>query len=113
MTPDRTSPLHPSDFSANGLGGLRALVAVQQPLFTEMFEPSFRYSGAGFAYQLASAVAGGFTPIIAAELVIQNGGGYTYVALYLAGACLISMVTGLLYGGPQPFRAPDYLENAA
>lgn len=35
------------------------VVAVQQPLFTEMFEPSFRYSGAGFAYQLASAVAGG------------------------------------------------------
>lgn len=89
------------------------VVAVQQPLFTEMFEPSFRYSGAGFAYQLASAVAGGFTPIIAATLVIRNGGGYTYVALFLAGACLISMVTGLLYGGPQPFKAPDYLENEA
>jgi MHS family shikimate/dehydroshikimate transporter-like MFS transporter len=52
------------------------VVAVQQPLFTEMFEPSFRYSGAGFAYQLASAVAGGFTPLIAAAFVLYNGGGY-------------------------------------
>ena len=89
------------------------VVSVQQPLFTEMFEASFRYSGAGFAYQLASAVAGGFTPIIAASLVMQDGGGHTYVALYMVGACLVSLVTGLLYAGRQPFQAPAYLESAA
>jgi MHS family shikimate/dehydroshikimate transporter-like MFS transporter len=88
------------------------VVAVQQPLFTEMFDPAFRYSGAGFAYQLASAVAGGFTPLIAASLALKAGGGYTYVALYLAGACLISAVTGLLYAGPQPYRAPEYFGTA-
>lgn len=89
------------------------VVAVQQPLFTEMFDPSFRYSGAGFAYQLASAMAGGFTPLIAAMLAAQNEGGYTYVALYLAGACLTSAIVGLLFAGPQHYRAPEYLEAQA
>jgi MHS family shikimate/dehydroshikimate transporter-like MFS transporter len=83
------------------------VVAVQQPLFTEMFNPSFRYSGAGFAYQLASAIAGGFTPLIAASLVIYNGGGYTYVATYLAGACLISALFGLKWAGPQKYTRAD------
>jgi MHS family shikimate/dehydroshikimate transporter-like MFS transporter len=77
------------------------VVAVQQPLFTEMFEPSFRYSGAGLAYQLASAIAGGLTPFIAAALVVYNDGGYTYVAGYLTAACLISALIGLRWGGPQ------------
>jgi len=60
------------------------VVAVQQPLFTEMFEPSFRYSGAGFAYQLASAIAGGFTPLIPTALVLYDGmvyGWFTGVGL--------------------------------
>lgn len=38
------------------------VVSVQQPLFTEMFGPELRYSGAGVGYQVASAIAGGFTP---------------------------------------------------
>jgi MHS family shikimate/dehydroshikimate transporter-like MFS transporter len=75
------------------------VVAVQQPLFAEMFDPSFRYSGTGVAYQLASALAGGSTPLVAAWLALQDGGRYTYVALYLAGACLISLVTGLFFTG--------------
>lgn len=37
-------------------------VAVQQPLFTDMFGSDFRYSGAGVGYQLASVIGGGFTP---------------------------------------------------
>ncbi|BCF95076.1 shikimate transporter [Paraburkholderia largidicola] len=83
------------------------VVAVQQPLFTEMFDPSFRYSGAGVAYQLASAITGGFTPLIAASLVLYNGGGYRYVAMYLAGACLISAVVGLKWAGPAKLTDAD------
>ncbi|MGF6573634.1 MHS family shikimate/dehydroshikimate transporter-like MFS transporter [Paraburkholderia sp. GAS333] len=74
------------------------VVSVQQPLFSEMFSPAFRYSGAGFAYQLASAVAGGLTPLISAVLVIQDNGGYTSVAGYMVGACLVSAVVGLIVG---------------
>ena len=87
------------------------VVAVQQPLFTEMFDPAFRYSGAGFAYQCASATAGGLTPFIAAWLVIKADGGYVYVALYLVLACLISAVTGILAAGKVPHPAPDCLER--
>jgi MHS family shikimate/dehydroshikimate transporter-like MFS transporter len=76
------------------------MVAVQQPLFTEMFGPAFRYSGAGFAYQLASAIAGGFTPFVAAWLSQRDGGGYGSVATFLACACLASVLVGLVFSGP-------------
>lgn len=73
-----------------------AIVSVQQPLFTELFEPEFRYSGAGIGYQLASAIAGGFTPFIATALVSWGGGSWYLVAAYLAGGCLISTLIALL-----------------
>lgn len=65
-------------------------VATQQPLFTEMFGAEFRYSGAGVGYQFASAIAGGFTPFIAAALVTLTGGAWYLVAVYLGVGCLIS-----------------------
>lgn len=65
-------------------------VATQQPLFTEMFGAEFRYSGAGVGYQFASAIAGGFTPFIAAALVTLTGGAWYLVAIYLGVGCLIS-----------------------
>ncbi len=36
------------------------VVCVQQPMFTELFGASYRYSGAGVGYQVASVVGGGF-----------------------------------------------------
>lgn len=69
------------------------LVSVQQPLFTELFGPRFRYSGAGVGYQLASAIGGGFTPLIAAALAAA--GGWTYVAIYMVAASAISLLAGL------------------
>jgi MHS family shikimate/dehydroshikimate transporter-like MFS transporter len=59
-------------------------VPVQQSLFTDMFGPEYRYSGAGVGYRLASAVGGGFTPLIAGSLVIWAGGGWSLVAAYVA-----------------------------
>ncbi|MGO1326274.1 MAG: MFS transporter, partial [Brevibacterium aurantiacum] len=72
-----------------------AVVSVQQPLFAEMFSPEFRYSGAGVGYQLASAIAGGFTPFIATFLVGVGGGSWYLVAAYLAGGCLISIAIAM------------------
>jgi MHS family shikimate/dehydroshikimate transporter-like MFS transporter len=71
------------------------LVSVQQPLFTGMFGTRFRYSGAGVAYQLASAIGGGFTPLIAASLVVAADGSWTYVAIYMSAASVISVLAGL------------------
>ncbi|GHB31985.1 shikimate transporter [Salinicola rhizosphaerae] len=66
------------------------VVCVQQPIFAELFGASYRYSGAGVGYQVASVIGGGFTPFIAAALVDLAGGSWTPVAVYLAGGCLLS-----------------------
>ena len=72
------------------------VVCVQQPMFTGMFGASYRYSGAGVGYQVASVVGGGFTPFIAAALVTFSGGDWHSVAIYLLVGCLISALTALL-----------------
>ena len=72
-----------------------AVVAVQQPLFASMFPAEFRYSGAGTAYQVAAAIAGGFTPFVATWLVALGNGSWLGVAIYLLGGCLISGLCGI------------------
>ncbi|HBR0921405.1 TPA: shikimate transporter [Klebsiella quasipneumoniae subsp. quasipneumoniae] len=72
------------------------VVCVQQPMFTELFGASYRYSGAGVGYQVASVVGGGLTPFIAAALVTFSGGSWHSVALYLTAGCLLSALTALL-----------------
>lgn len=72
------------------------VVCVQQPMFTELFGASYRYSGAGVGYQVASVVGGGFTPFIAAALVTFFGGDWRSVAIYLMAGCLISAATAIL-----------------
>lgn len=68
------------------------VVSVHQPIFTELFGAEYRYSGAGVGYQLASIVGGGFTPFIATALTTLNGGGWTYVAIYLTVGCLLTAI---------------------
>lgn len=70
------------------------VVSVQQPLFSEMFGPEFRYSGAGVGYQLAGAVGGGLTPLVAAALTNRAGSSWP-VALLMVVACLLATVAGL------------------
>ncbi|WP_369790300.1 shikimate transporter [Rouxiella sp. WC2420] len=72
------------------------VVCVQQPMFTEMFGASYRYSGAGVGYQVASVVGGGFTPLIAASLVTFSGGDWRSVAVYLLAGCLLSSATAMM-----------------
>ena len=72
------------------------VVCGQQPMFTSMFGASYRYSGAGVGYQVASVVGGGFTPFIAAALVTFSDGDWHSVAIYLLAGCLLSAATALL-----------------
>ncbi|WP_030596658.1 shikimate transporter [Streptomyces fulvoviolaceus] len=76
-------------------------VSVQQSLFTDMFGPEYRYSGAGVGYQLASAVGGGFTPLIAGSLVIWADGSWSLVAAYIALGCAVSFLVALRMGGDR------------
>lgn len=72
------------------------VVCVQQPMFTEMFGASYRYSGAGVGYQVASVIGGGFTPFIAAALVTWSSGSWHSVAIYLTAGCVISLLVAAL-----------------
>ncbi|WP_433274541.1 MFS transporter [Pseudonocardia xinjiangensis] len=63
----------------------------QGALIAESFGANIRYSGAGIGYQLASVVAGGPAPLIAAA-ILQNTGSSTGIALYIVGCCVVSFV---------------------
>lgn len=72
------------------------VVSVHQPIFTSLFGTEYRYSGAGVGYQVASIIGGGFTPFIAASLVIWGNGSWHYVAIYLAIGCLLTAIVAAL-----------------
>lgn len=65
-------------------------VSVQQPLITQMFGAAHQNTGAGVGYQVASAVAGGFTPFLAAAMLGAAGGHWWPVATYLMVGSLVS-----------------------
>jgi metabolite-proton symporter len=71
----------------------------QAALIAEAFTPRLRYSGASLGYQLASVIAGGPAPLIAAALFAHYKTGYA-VAWYIAFCALVSVVATLLL--------PDY-----
>jgi metabolite-proton symporter len=63
----------------------------QAALIAESFDPDIRYTGAGMGYQLASVIAGGPAPLIAAAL-LQATGDSTYISIYIIICCAISML---------------------
>jgi len=71
----------------------------QAALIAEAFTPRLRYSGASLGYQLASIIAGGPAPLIAAALFAHYHTGYA-IAWYIAGCGVLSIVATLLL--------PDY-----
>jgi MFS family permease len=66
----------------------------QASLIAEQFTPRMRYSGASIGYQLASIIAGGPAPIVAAWLfsVYKTG---TSIAIYICICALIGFVATL------------------
>jgi metabolite-proton symporter len=79
-------------------GGLLIFAAysgVIGAFFSELFPTEVRYSGVSLAYNLASVLAGGLSPIIALALYQAFGTGFA-VAVYLAAMGLISLVATLL-----------------
>ncbi|MBP1137011.1 MFS family permease [Arthrobacter sp. PvP023] len=69
-----------------------ALMYAGQPaIMAEMFPTRMRYSGVSLGYQVTSIVAGSMAPIIATALLSQFKSS-TPVAVYLLGACLVTMV---------------------
>jgi metabolite-proton symporter len=75
--------------------GHAAMYAPQGAFFSELFGTSVRYSGASLGVQLSSAIAGGFSPIIATRL-LQLGYGRGALSLYLIGMAAITIVSVIL-----------------
>jgi MFS family permease len=68
----------------------------QAALIAESFTARLRYSGASLGYQLASLIAGGPAPLIAAWLFAQYGSGYAIAAYILLCAILSLIATAML-----------------
>jgi len=68
------------------------LYGPQAALIAEAFTPRLRYSGASLGYQLASVIAGGPAPLIAAALVAAYGSGYA-IAIYIALCAVVSLAS--------------------
>lgn len=64
----------------------------QAALIAESFTCRLRYSGASLGYQLASVIAGGPAPLIAAALFAQYKSGYA-IALYILFCAVVSLVS--------------------
>jgi metabolite-proton symporter len=63
----------------------------QAALIAESFGTNLRYSGAGIGYQLASVIAGGPAPLIAAAILNRTGSS-TWISVYIIGCCALASV---------------------
>ncbi len=72
----------------------------QAALISEAFGTGVRYSGAGLGYQLASIIAGGPAPLIAAAILAATGSS-TWISLYIVGCAVVSMIGLLLMPKPH------------
>ena len=63
----------------------------QAALIAESFGTNLRYSGAGLGYQLASVIAGGPAPLIAAA-ILERTKSSTGISWYIIGCCVVSMI---------------------
>jgi MFS family permease len=69
----------------------------QAALIAESFTGRLRYSGASLGYQLASVIAGGPAPLIAAALFAHYHSGYA-IAWYILFCALVSLISTALLG---------------
>ena len=67
----------------------------QAALIAEAFTGRLRYSGASLGYQLASIIAGGPAPLVAAALFAEYRSGYA-IAVYILFCAVLSLVSTAL-----------------
>ena len=68
----------------------------QAAFFSELFGTRVRYSGASVGYQLASPLAGGIAPMIAAALVEWSNGASWPVSVYMMLAAAVTLLSIVL-----------------
>lgn len=87
----------------------------QAALIAEGFDADIRYTGAGLGYQLASVVAGGPAPLIAAALLAHYGNS-TAISVYIITCAAVSMAALILLpraAGALAGTTPEAVRSAA
>jgi MHS family shikimate/dehydroshikimate transporter-like MFS transporter len=74
--------------------GQGMMFALQSTYFPELFSTRIRYSGSSLGFQVAAAIAGGISPVIATSLLNWTG-TTTGVSLYMIVMALISLCAAL------------------
>ena len=79
----------------------------QAALIAETFGTNLRYSGAGLGYQLASVIAGGPAPLIAAA-ILENTGSSFWISVYIVGCAVVSLIAlaAMRRGAPDDVPVP-------
>ncbi len=83
----------------------------QAALIAESFTGRLRYSGASLGYQLASIIAGGPAPLIAAWLFARYGSGYAIAAYILLCSVLSLISTAMLEDYTNRDISREYLSR--
>ena len=74
-------------------------------LIAEVFGTNLRYSGAGLGYQLASVIAGGPAPLIAAAVLASTGSSF-WISVYIVGCAVVSLIALVAMRRGSPDDAP-------
>jgi len=87
--------------------GMQVSVSVTE--FTLLFPVEYRYTGSALGYNVATAVAGGFSPFIAAQLILWTGSDLA-PAYWLMAVSAISLAVLATLGsfGPDRPSSVDY-----
>ncbi|SFJ38968.1 metabolite-proton symporter [Amycolatopsis sacchari] len=86
--------------------GLGATYGPQSALYSELFEPRHRYSGASFSYAVGAVLGGGFAPLIATALRNATGTSLS-VSLYMVAVALLSLGAVLAFRPRRARAAPE------
>ncbi|MBH0121208.1 MHS family MFS transporter [Rhodococcus sp. HM1] len=94
-----------------GLGfTLGCCAGPQSALFSELFPPAVRYSGASLGYQIGAILGGGLAPMIATTLFAKTGTSWSITGYFVLIA-LISLVSILVLRVPSTPARPARLEK--
>lgn len=64
--------------------------------FPELFGSGFRVTGVTLGRELASMIAGGFTPLIATALIAASGGSWIPIAVLMCATAIVTLVSTAL-----------------
>lgn len=70
-------------------------------LFSDLFDPTVRYTGISFVYQFSGIFASGITPLIATYLFEVGGKTPWLICGYVVFAALVSMISAIAIGRSQ------------